>query len=68
MRKFVFIKWLAAKVRLCFFKNTIQLQDQGQLCFKRYLFNVEIFEMSWMQLPEFPFEIGFLLFLSIYAL
>ena len=26
VRKFVFIKWLAARVRLCFFKNTIQLQ------------------------------------------
>ena len=26
MRKFVFIKWLAVKVCLCFFKNTIQLQ------------------------------------------
>ena len=24
VRRFVFIKWLAAKVRLCFFKNTIQ--------------------------------------------
>ena len=26
VKKFVFIKWLAAKIRICFFKNTIQLQ------------------------------------------
>ena len=26
VRKFAFVKWLAAKVRLCFFKNTIQLR------------------------------------------
>ena len=26
VRKFVFIKLLAGKVRLCFFKNTVQLQ------------------------------------------
>ena len=53
-----------------FFKNTIQLQfnstfhkvkDQDQLCFKRYLTNVAIFETPKMQLPAFYFEIGVVL-------
>ena len=45
-----FLKWLAAKVCLCFFKNAIQLlhkiYGQDKLRFQRYLTNVAIFEMS----------------------
>ena len=31
VRKFLFIKWLAAKIRLWFFKNAIQLQLSTKL-------------------------------------
>ena len=69
MRKFVFIKWLAAKVRLSFFKNTIQLKLYTKYTPRSTSFQTVLNKCgnirNVIQLSAFHFEIGVLVFLSI---